>query len=155
MNHVLTITQIMLSSFVFGAVLCMVFVFRPIVEGLIADEKEEESIRALEKLKLDTWIRYNHWGIVATGVVIAVQLIQLIAGTVSILTIALSCSLLALLIWNQIVDKKLLDLTPTVPTIAIVTDKGDRIWEFYHDQAPILGVVLMLLSLALIVVHLF
>lgn len=106
------------------------------MERLIADEKQEQSIRALEKLKLNTWIRYNRWGIIAVCDLIAIELIQLFTEYPTAISIFVSCIILGLLIWNQIVDKKLLDLTPTVPMGAIVTNKGDRIWDITPQPSP-------------------
>lgn len=155
MNASLRIAELLLTSFIFGAVLCMAFNFRPVVEGVISREQDESSIRSLEKLKLYTWIRYNIWGIVAAIGTITIQLLQLFSGTsISLVTIGISSALLMALLWNQVIDTKLLNLTESVPTSAIVTDKGDRTWEFYHNQAPLLAVLLMLLSLTLIVLQL-
>ena len=155
MNAVLKIVELLFSSFIFGAILCMAFNFRPVVEGVINDQQDEFSIRSLEKLKLDTWIRYNSWGISAAIGIIIIQLLQLFSHvSVSMVALTISSVLLGTLLWNQVIDTKLLHLTDTVPTTAIVTDKGDSQWEFYHDQAPLIGVLLMLLSLTLIVLQL-
>ena len=155
MNTALKIAELLLSSFIFGAILCMAFNFRPVVEGFISREHDESSIRALEKLKLDTWIRYNRWGIVAAIGAIAIQLVQLLVGYPgSWIKIVISSALLGALLWNQVLDTKLLSLTDSVPTSAIVTDKGDRTWELYHSQAPPIAVLHMLLSLAVIVLQL-
>lgn len=155
MNTALKIAELLLSSFIFGAILCMAFNFRPVVEGFINREQDESSIRALEKLKLDTWVRYNRWGIVAAIDVIAIQLVQLFVGyPESWIKIVVSSALLGALLWNQVIDTKLLNLTASVPISAIVTDKGDQTWELYHNQAPPIAVLLMLLSLAVIVLQL-
>ncbi|MBD2776494.1 hypothetical protein [Iningainema tapete] len=150
----LQIASLLLSSFIFGAIVCIIFNFRPIVEGVISHEQDESSIRVLEKLKLDTWIRYNTWGIGAAIAIIIIELIQVFSGvSVSLVTIGVSSALLGALLWNQVIDTKLLNLTDSVPTSAIVSDKGDQTWEFYHDQAPTLGVLLTLLSLTVIVLQ--
>lgn len=106
------------------------------MERLIADEKQKQSIRALEKFQLNTWIHYKRWGIVAVCDLIAIELIQLFTGYPTAISIVVSCIILGLLIWNQIVDKKLLDLTPTVTTGAIVNNKGDRIWDITPQPSP-------------------
>lgn len=156
MNIAFEIAKLSVSSFVFGAVVCIIFIFRPIVEGLIGREQNEVFIRCLEKLKLDTWIGYNRWAMVGTAGVFIIQVIQLLLGnSASLVKILVNCTLLGALIWNQVIDTKLLHLTDSAPTIAIVSDRGDKTWQLYHNQAPPLGGLLVLLSGAALAMQLF
>jgi|GEM_PF-5941628 hypothetical protein len=153
MNNPLQIAQFCLSSFVFGAIVCIIFIFRPTIEGLIAQQTNEATIRMLEKLKLDTWINFNRWAMICAIALLVIQCIQFFTDSVSPVRILINCILFGLLVWNQVIDTKLFNLTDSVPASAIVTDRGDKTWEFYHDQAPPIGVFITLTSTTILVMQ--